>query len=214
MKSAVAAGMIFGLALAAGPASAAVILAPGSVWEYSTSDPGPELAGPGNDWTEGVGVFPSSANAPFGNCPNGGAVVNGIACGGFTRDFDDPATKWAADGADGDDVWLRTTFDSTGYVLSSIAWDLGVDNGFKLYLNGTLVGSGNAEGYTTRWEYSGVFGGALVDGENWLAVELEDHGGLTAFDMQVTGDPVPEPATLLLLGSGLTGLAVRRRRRG
>jgi hypothetical protein len=59
-----------------------------------------------------------------------------------------------------------------------------------------------------------VFGGALVNGENWLAVELEDHGGLTAFDMQVTGDPVPEPATLLLLGSGLTGLAVRRRRRG
>lgn len=83
----------------------------------------------------------------------------------------------------GDDLWVRTAVDLTGIDLSSADWGLGVDNGFKLYANGVLVGSGNAEGYTFRWEYTGGFGTALVPATNVIAVALEDHGGATAFDM-------------------------------
>jgi len=197
--------VVVGMAVGAGSAGAVPIVPAGAVWEYTTTNPGPGLA-----WTTASGGW-SSDTAPFGNCAN--ASSQGGGCGSYTRDFDDPDMRWAADGPDGDDFWVRTTFDTTGYDLTSIVWNLGVDNGYTLYLNGTFISSGNAEFYTSRWEYSGNFGGNLVVGTNYLAVALEDHGGLTAFDMEVVGNPVPEPGTLLLLGSGIASLAMRRRRR-
>ena len=54
------------------------------------------------------------------------------------------ATKWEADGSDGDDLWIRTEIDLTEFDISTIHWDLGVDNGYKLYINGKLIASANA----------------------------------------------------------------------
>ena len=147
-----------------------------------------------------------SGQAPFGS--RVGAFNTDVA-GHFSRN-----TVWAPDGLtrDGDDLWVRKTIDLTGFDLNSLAYDLGVDNGFKLYVNGNLVAAHNAEGYTLRWEYSGPISSALLNpGLNVIAVELEDHGGETAFDMQITGT-VPEPASMFLLGAGAFGLVARRLR--
>jgi hypothetical protein len=186
-------------------AQAATILAPQSgAWEYTFVDP---TAGA---WNTTTGGGWATGAAPFGNCA---VVCHGSdPLGQFNYN-----TLWNADGADGDDLWVRRAVDFTGYDLSTIAWDLGVDNGFKLYLNGVLVGGTNAEGYTFRWEYSGAFGAAALPGINILAVALEDHGGLTAFDMQITGTAVPEPGStfaLLLTGLGALGAGYRRSRAG
>jgi len=186
----------FSFCLAGGAALRAdIIQAPGAVWEYTFSSPSDV------NWKTGAGSGFVTGAAPFGNTSGGDFGAN---------------TFWGADGGDGVDVYLRRTLDLTGYDLSTIAWDLGVDNGFSLYANGVLVGSGNAEGFAARWEYTGGFGGSLVAGINYLAVELEDHGGATAFDMQIRGErstSVPDSGTtlgLLLLSAGL--LAIRRRK--
>lgn len=182
-----------------------VVLAPGSMWEYTFTDPTLDASWKTTTGTAGWLTGP----APFGNQvgPYGADTA-----GDFSR-----KTLWAADtsGKLDDDLWVRTSVDLAGHDLSTAHWYLGVDNGFKLYVNGTLIAGANAEGYTSRWEYSGVdFKGALSPGKNIIAVALEDHGGLTAFDMQLTAaETVPDGgATLALLGCALVALGALRRK--
>jgi hypothetical protein len=181
-----------------------IVLAAGSTWEYTFTDPtGSAL------WNTTTGGW-ATGLAPFGN-----------NTGGYGSDpgYFDYKTYWAADATAtmGDDLWVRTSVDLTGYDLNTVDWFLGVDNGFKLYANGNLIQQDNAEGYTYRWEYGGSIASAFLNpGVNVIAVALEDHGGLTAFDMQVTATAVPDGgATLMLLGGALVGLgALRRKFRG
>ena len=190
--------LIFGFVV--NQSEASQILQPGSLWEYIFTDPTSNPA-----WNTTTGGW-SSGLAPFGNYTGSyGADTTGA----FSYQ-----TFWDADnsGSFDDDLWVRTSVDFSGYSLPSLSWNLGVDNGFKLYVNGVPVANANAEGYTFRWEYSGDFSGiSLNPGVNIIAVALEDHGVLTAFDMEITGTPVPEPGILILLGISMMSVAGLRR---
>lgn len=194
-------------ALTATAAHAAAVLPPKSTWEYTFTDPGPGL-----DWTTttGVGGIWLSGDAPFGNTT------------GVDPDFDFQ-TFWTAAGARSvgtPELWVRKEVDFTGFDIATAAWQLGVDNGYKLWLNGDFISEANAGGFTSRWEYSGTFGGTLNPGNNIIALALDDYGGFTAFDMQITADAktpdtpaIPLPAGLPLMLGGIAALATLHRRR-
>ena len=131
-----------------------VALPPGATWEYTFTDPTADAS-----WNTSSGGW-NTGPAPFGNS--------------FGGDFGySSGTFWPADGDRDDDLWVRTTVDLSTFDLGSLIWQLGADNGFKLYLNGSLLAADNAEGYTARWEYSGPLTGAVA-GQNYIA-----DGGLS-----------------------------------
>jgi hypothetical protein len=130
-----------------------------------------------------------------------------------------PNTAWGVDNT----VYIRRTFDVSGLALSSLAlsgtWRL-ADWTMGAYLNGNLIpgtniGNGGADQSIGTWfsDHSLTAGSALfVSGINTLEFRGQSvNSGWDGlwFDGTVTGDPVPEPSSLLLLTGGL--LALRRR---
>jgi hypothetical protein len=213
VKTLRAAAMAASLMVGLSPVAVAqVLVPPGGLWEYT-------VEAPGSGWQTGdsAGVTWLQGRAPFGNCGPLGGDAPDCAFWNIQPEFF-AATRWPEDGEDGIDLWVRTAvaIDESD-VGQPVFWQLGVDNGYALYINGALVSQDNSEGFTHRWEYTGTTVLSQV-GENFIAVELHDHGGLTWFDMTMdfgTVPPaIPEPQTyaLMLAGLALLGAFVCRKR--
>ena len=110
---------------------------------------------------------------------------------------------------------FRTTFDLTGLDAStaSISGTWATDNsGLDILINSnsTLNTSPGFGSYSSFAISSG-----FVSGLNTLDFVVQDVGGISGFrvgSLAGTASPIPEPTTMLLLGSGLIGLAGFRRR--
>lgn len=182
----------------------------------------------------------NTGNGPFSSGPTSGtfgadqANVNAPFAPGATQPIPTSFTPWAVNNC----PLVRTTFTLPEPTALTI-W-IAVDNGIGLaggngiYVNGVQgTGTVNAEGQAFRWEtVFDIPATYTFAGTNLIALQLEDHGGATAFDMMVTGQApdssnppfttnppptppgtVPEPTSLLLLGASLTALRMTRRRR-
>lgn len=95
---------------------------------------------------------------------------------------------------------------SNGYTASTTTTAI-----WSTWLNGIMTGSGSM--MMANWS---VFG--IMDLSGFDELQFTDSMYAPAFDhvnAQYTGDhnPVPEPSTYLLLGSGIAGLAMWRRKR-
>jgi hypothetical protein len=136
-------------------------------------------------------VFEYSTTLPVSGwqTQTGGWLTGNLPFIGYTTGTAPGATNWPL----GSTRYLRKTIDLTGYNLNTIQYFVAVDNGYSLYVNGTLVNSNNQGGPATEWEYTGTIpSNLLVNGINYIAFIITDDGaGAAVFNCMVKGQPHP-----------------------
>lgn len=99
------------------------------------------------------------------------------------------------------------SFDVAGFDESLSSWVSGVFTGKTYKVAGSSL---DTDDYAMRFDFGSAVSKIAVSSGGTMALSDETGSGVTAEFDGVS--PVPEPSTLMLIGSGLAGLAYFRRR--
>ena len=210
------------LSLVTTTAGAAVILDNSSTGRYNASlGVSLDTSGP-SDPFPCANVGCGDAGLSFATAPDLSAAS--AALGNWLTNPASPGGSWGAAGQAIPLSWAVNTETAiiyqigAGIGLTNLELQLGVDNGVFVWLDGVYKFGARAAGGASLGEYT-LSLPDLTSGTHYLQILREDHGGGTGFGISLTGDrsavpsgDVPAPGTLLLLGAGLAGLGLTRKR--